>query len=137
MKVDPTTGQAQPTQVLQPAAVLAPMVGTAATAAGLPPGIPPGAVAVAVQQAPAPPQAAVYSTEAAAAAGAGAGAGGDTGGAGAVAGGAGQQQGVVPTLPQAFEKKLRRLEKNRESARGAYICVCVLSWQCVLPCPRR
>ncbi len=27
------------------------------------------------------------------------------------------QQGQMNTLPQAFEKKLRRLEKNRESAR--------------------
>lgn len=28
-------------------------------------------------------------------------------------------EGMRDTLPAAFEKKLRRLEKNRESARGA------------------
>lgn len=33
-------------------------------------------------------------------------------------------QGQVNSLPQAFEKKLRRLEKNRESARGG----CVGGW---------
>jgi len=32
-------------------------------------------------------------------------------------GGGMYQQGQMNTLPQAFEKKLRRLEKNRESAR--------------------
>lgn len=38
----------------------------------------------------------------------------------------GQGQGQVSSLPQAFEKKLRRLEKNRESARGRYGCMCTL-----------
>lgn len=37
----------------------------------------------------------------------------------------GQGQGQVSSLPQAFEKKLRRLEKNRESARGQYGCMYV------------
>lgn len=100
--------QSQPGQ--QP---LAMMVKVDPAAVSLPAGMAPGAAVQVVQQLPGHAQMGTF--QSAHAPQGTAGSGGSVGSDGQP----GQEQ--VSSLPQAFEKKLRRLEKNRESARGMYV----------------